>query len=45
VFSKPQIRFKGPAKRDYISDLKKLMYASRRRPIEIVVVLSIHGGM
>ena len=28
VVSKPQIRFKGPAKRDYISDLKKLMYAS-----------------
>ena len=28
VVSKPQIRFKGPAKRDYISDLKKLVYAS-----------------
>ena len=30
VVSKPQIRFKGPAKRDYISDLKKFRYASRR---------------
>jgi len=45
VVSKPQIRFKGPAKRDYISDLNKLRYASRRRPIEKVVVLSIHLGM
>jgi hypothetical protein len=33
VVSKPQIRFNGPAKRDYISDLKKLLYASSVRPI------------
>jgi hypothetical protein len=43
VVSKPQIRFKGPAKRDYISDLNKLRYASSVRPIGKVVVLSIHG--
>jgi hypothetical protein len=30
VVSKSQIRFKGPAKRDYMSELKILMYASRR---------------
>jgi hypothetical protein len=34
VVSKPQIRFKGPPKGDYISDLNKLRYASRRGPIE-----------
>ncbi|GAG88536.1 unnamed protein product, partial [marine sediment metagenome] len=34
VVSKPQIWFKGPAKRDYMSDLNRLMYASRHRPIE-----------
>jgi hypothetical protein len=45
VVSKPQIRFKGPARRDYISDLNRLMYASRRRPDEKVVVLSIHDGL
>ena len=28
MISKSQIRFKGPAKRDYISDLNKLRYAS-----------------
>jgi len=33
VVSKPQIRFKGPPEADYISDLKRLRYASRRRPI------------
>jgi hypothetical protein len=32
----------SPAKWDYISDLNKLRYASRRRPIGKVVVLSIH---
>jgi hypothetical protein len=31
VISKPQIRSKGPAKRDYMSDLNRLMYASRRQ--------------
>jgi hypothetical protein len=31
VVSKSQIRFKGPAKRDYMSDLSILMYASRRQ--------------
>ena len=34
VVSKPQIRLKGPAKRDYIPDLNKLRYASSVRPIE-----------
>jgi hypothetical protein len=33
----------APLLRDYISDLKRLRYASRRRPIGKVVVLSIHG--
>ena len=32
----------APLLRDYISDLKKLRYASRRRPIGKVVVFSIH---
>ena len=31
VVSKFQIGFKGPAKRDYMSDLNKLRYASRRQ--------------
>ena len=35
----------APLLRDYISDLKKLRYASRRRPIGKVVVLSIHDGL
>jgi hypothetical protein len=33
VVSKPQIRSKGPAKRDYMSDLGILRYASSVRPI------------
>jgi len=28
VVSKPQIRFKGPPKADYMSNLNRLMYAS-----------------
>jgi hypothetical protein len=43
VVSKPQIRFKGPPKADYISDLKRLRYVSSVRPIEKGVVPSIHG--
>ena len=43
VVSKPYIRFKGPAKRNYISELKRLRYASSVRPIGKGVVLSIHG--
>jgi hypothetical protein len=31
VVSKPQIRVKGPAKQDYISDLSTLKYASMRQ--------------
>jgi hypothetical protein len=45
VVSQFQIRFKGPAKRDYISDLKKSRYASSVRPIGKVVFLSIHDGL
>jgi hypothetical protein len=33
-FNKINVCIKGPAKRDYMSDLSILMYASRRRPIE-----------
>ena len=42
-FNKINVCIKAPLKRDYMSDLNRLMYASRRRPIEKVVVLSIHG--
>jgi hypothetical protein len=34
VVSKPQIMFEGPAKRDYMSILNRLMDASSVRPIE-----------
>jgi hypothetical protein len=34
VVSKLQIMSESPAKRDYISDLNKLRYASRRRPMK-----------
>jgi hypothetical protein len=45
VVSKFQIGFKGPAKRDYMSDLRILRHASSVRPYGKGVVLSIHDGL
>ena len=42
-FNKLMCASRAPLKRDYMSNLNRLMYASRRRPIDNVVVLSIHG--
>jgi hypothetical protein len=42
-FSKLRCASRAPLKRDYISNLIKIKVCIKRRPIEKVVVLSIHG--